>query len=142
MSARRGEADRVAIGRCTSYSQSTHTAARTYTIVDDQLLTQPGAQVLAHETRNAVDCGTRRKRHDEADWLARPARILRARWHGCQRREQDEKQLHAHARACAKFATSSSQSFSAFQRGEPPRCGTRITLRKRSSSSSLRPGAS
>src|SRR5437016_9826535 len=106
MRARRGEADRIAVGRRTSYRESTYAAARTYAIVDHQLLTQPAAQVLAHKARNAVNRGSRRKRHDEADRLARPARILRARWHGCQRREQDEKQPHAHARACAKFATS------------------------------------
>ena len=44
--------------------------------------------------------------------------------------------------ASARPVISSSQSFSAFQRGEPPRCGTMMTFLKRSSSSSLRLGAS
>src|SRR5947207_3206728 len=55
-------------------------AAAADAIVDHQLLAEPTAQLLSHEARHAVDRRSRRKRHDEADRLARPVGVLRPRW--------------------------------------------------------------
>ena len=72
-----GQGVTVRVGACGDLGAQR--AAGTTTIVDDDLLTKTLAKLLPNDARDDVGGATRRKRHDQANWLARVRRCLRQR---------------------------------------------------------------
>src|SRR5215510_6000091 len=79
--ARRGNADRVAVGRRLGDRIRADIAAGTGTILDHNLLAEIPAELLRYNARNDVGAGSSREGDDQADRALRPGDIagLRSR---------------------------------------------------------------